>query len=153
MSGWIKFIKETASSYGIPYKEAMSVASQFWPSVKNEPMYANKPRVSKMSSANKRSIMTPAQIEREVELAKMRKRGTIVPFKGKRIRLDVPDKAKKALGKLKSLSKLVGKVKPGLERQKMQDFFAQAEMGALDARKLRTILKGMPAPKGKYKKF
>lgn len=147
MSGWVKFVKETASSYGIPYREALSVASQFWPSVKMEPKYANKPRV------NKRSIMTPAMVEREVDLAKVRKRGTIVPFKGKRTRLDVPDKAKKAVSQLKSLAKLVGKVKPKMERQKMEDFFAQAETGALDARKLRTILKGVKAPMGKYKKF
>jgi hypothetical protein len=144
MSGWIKFVRETASSYGIPYKEAMSVSSQFWPQVKNEPKYANKPRV------NKRSIMT---LKREVGLSKARKRGTIVPFSGKRTRLDVPDKAEKALGKLKSLAKLVGRVKPKLQRQKMEEFFAQAESGALDSKGLRTILKGVKAPMGRYKKF
>lgn len=145
MSGWVRFVRETAASYGIPYREALSVASQFWPQVKNEAKYANKPRAKRVSKATMRKQME--------SMSRARRRGTIVPFKGKRTTFDTEEKAKAAVGKLRSLAKLVGRVKPKLERQKMEEFFSQAERGALSAKKLRTMLKGMPAPRGKYQKF
>jgi len=84
MSGWVKFVKETAASYGIPYREALSVASQFWQQVKNEPKYANKPRARRARKT--RAMSMPS-------LARARKRGTIVPSRGKRTVFGAPELA------------------------------------------------------------